>query len=96
MESDQLLRRLIVFAPDAQVPQAAHGVIGAVRPALVFGHYRDAVGIVTVGPHARRGVDRKLGVIAQLGTGKTLGTVLVIERRPFSRKIDLRENGHGR
>ena len=98
VDRDDALRHRIDIAPDAEVAQAAHGVIGAVRPALVLLDHGDAVGVPTIGARARGVVDGKLGVIGQLGAGQALGPVFVIERSPFAGKILLREGwggGHG-
>ena len=84
VKGDDALRDRIDFAPDAQVAQAAHGVIGAVRPALVLLDHGDAIGVPTIGAETRGVVDGKLGVIGELGPGETLRSVFVIERSPFA------------
>ena len=63
---------VIDFSPDPDVAEAAHRVVRSVRPALIFLHHRDAIGILAVGAQARRVVDRKFEVIAQFGTRKAL------------------------
>ena len=72
MESNQSLRRLIDFSPDSDVAEAAHRIVRSVRAALILLHHRNPVGIVAVGSHAGRIVDRKLQIITEFRTGKPL------------------------
>ena len=84
VKGDDALRDRIDFAPDAEVAQAAHGVIGPVGAALVLLDHGDAIGVPAIGAETRGVVDGKLGVIGELGPGETLRSVFVIERRPFA------------
>jgi hypothetical protein len=63
------------------------------RPALILGDDRDAVGIVAVRAEAGGFVDGKLGVVAQFGAGEALRAIFMVERRPLAGEIDLCESG---
>ena len=80
----------LVGEADAQVGEAAHGVIGAVRPAFVLTDHGDAIGVVAVGSHPRGVVDGNAGVVAEFGTRDAVWEVLMIEGRPIAGQIDLR------
>jgi hypothetical protein len=58
VESDGALGLRIDLAPDAQVAETAKPVIRRVRPALVFLHHRNPVGIVAIGLQPGGLVDR--------------------------------------
>ena len=70
-------------------------VVGGVLAALILADRGDAIGVVAVRAQARRVVDRQPEVVAQLRTGKPLGTILVIDRRPLAGEIDFLCEGGG-
>ncbi len=85
-----LLRRRVHFFRDAQIRRPADAVIGRVRLALML-REREQVGIPDVAAHASRVVDRQPQIVADLGAGNALRLVLMKERIPLARQIDLRE-----
>ena len=101
VEGDQLLRRSVELAPDAQVRGAAGRVVGRMRLALMLGQREDRR-VPAVGVQACRLVDRNPQVVADVRTGNALRLILVKPRRPLTREIgaddrarrSLREHGH--
>src|SRR4030095_1962014 len=79
----------VVVGGDAQVADAAEAVGGGVRNARVLLHRQDT-GVPRFAAQAPRVVDRQAGVVADVRAGHTLDLVLVHDRRPDARKIDLR------
>ena len=80
----------------AHIGQPAHGIVGGVRTALILGNYGDPIRIVAVGPQPGGIVEGQSQVIAQFGTGNAVRKILVVQRRPASREIYLREGGRGK
>src|ERR1700722_5409529 len=95
MDSDQFFGSLIDVPPDSQVAETAHGIIAAMRTALVFRNHRDTVGVVGVAGHSRGGIDGEFGVVAEFRARKPLGPVFVIQRSPFAGEVYLREDRQG-
>jgi len=95
VESDHALAGWVDVAPDPNLAQAAQGIVGAVRAALVFFHHRNAVRVVAIGLHPGGIVDRHLCVVGKFGAWPALRTIFVIQRRPLSGKIHLRVQWSG-
>ena len=94
VEREQPLLQRIDVSGDPHVGEPAHAVVGCVLAALIFADSGDAIGVVAVGSQAGGIVDRQAEVVAELGTGKPLGPILVIDGRPLSGEINLlREDG---
>src|SRR4030095_15015964 len=79
----------VVVGGDAQVADAAEAVGGGVRNARVLLHRQDT-GVPRFAAQAHRVVDRQAEVVADLRAGHALDLVLVHDRRPDARQIDLR------
>jgi hypothetical protein len=85
-----LLTGVVHVGRDAQVADAAEAVGGGVRLALVF-RQRQQPGVPAVGAQPRRLVDRQARVVADVGSRNPLDLILMEDRRPHPREIDLRE-----
>ena len=93
MKREKPLRRGIDLGVDPERRQPAHRVVAAVLAALVFRDDRDPVRVVAVAAQTRRFVHRDARVIAELGARQPLGAVLVIERHPGAREVDVLGRG---
>ena len=80
---DTLLQRIDVGG-DPHVGETAHAIVGGMLAALILADSGDAIGVVAVGAQPRRVVDRQPQVVAELGAGQPLGTILVIDGRPLA------------
>src|SRR4029077_20505229 len=78
------------FLPDAQIRRPSPGIIGRMRAALVFGQLEQRC-VPGVGTQARRGIDGNSEIVADFRPGNAFGLILVVARRPLSRRIALGE-----
>src|SRR5215510_1725102 len=60
------------------------------RAALVFLDDGNTIGVPAIRSQTRSIINRHLEVVAELRPGPALRRILVIKRRPFSGKVDLR------
>src|SRR6188474_3897082 len=88
-DSDELLRVLVVFLPDAELIRTEKHIGERVGRALMLEH-RVPRHVPAVGEEARRLVQRDPAEVAGLLTWNTVRLVFVIAPTPLANEVDLR------